>query len=71
MGVPNSERLRDDKNCSDSVRSERGSPEELVSELPIGEVQRGFALWQGVWGMFPQIQNPLSAGGWDLGHFTL
>ncbi len=27
MGVPNSERLRDDKNCSDSVRSERGSPE--------------------------------------------
>ena len=27
MRVPNSERLRDDKNCSDSVRSERGSPE--------------------------------------------
>ena len=69
MGVPNSERLRDDKNCSDSVRSERGSPEELVSELPIGEVQKGFPLLQEVWGMFPQIQTPIQ-GGW-VGPSTL
>ena len=32
---------------------------------PIGESRGGAPLWQGVWGMCPQIQKPLWVGGWE------
>ena len=56
-----------------SLRSERAFCEELeynllfqpVSELCFEGVQRETSLWQGAWGMFPQLQNLPRAGGWD------
>ena len=56
-------------NCPDLVRSEGGVQRSLSQNSLLGRPGGGSPL-AGVWEMCPQIQNPLSAGGWDLGHFT-
>ena len=49
---------------SQGVRTVTSGP---VSKGRIEGVQRDTSLWQGVWGMFPQIQDLPRVGGWDRG----